>query len=124
MARTNKSVPEKTCSDENRKAIAEILDRLGDKWTIMIVGELFYGPLRYSELQRRVGVVSQRMLTLSLKGLVSDGLITRTVYPTNPPQVAYCLTERGLGLHKALQPLWNWAIVNAPSVLRSLTSTK
>src|ERR1035438_4022573 len=77
------------CNDENRKAIVETLARIGDKWTVMVVGALSKGPIRYNEIRRRVEGISQRMLTLTLKGLEQDGLATRTMYPTIPPRVDY-----------------------------------
>jgi len=119
MVLANKPVLEQTCDEEERKAIVDILDRLGDKWTIMIVGELFHGPIRYGELQRRVGVISQRMLTLTLKGLLDDGLVSRTLYPSIPPRVDYELTDLGFSLRESLRPLWEWASKNMHSVAAS-----
>lgn len=119
MAATNKAVPKGVCKEEDREAMVEILNRIGDKWTIMIVGELIDGPMRYSDLQRRIGVISQRMLTLSLKGLLDDGLVSRTVYPTIPPRVDYELTDLGLGLRASLRPLWEWAGANMQKVIAS-----
>jgi DNA-binding HxlR family transcriptional regulator len=82
-------------SYEERRALADILARIGDKWTVLVVGVLSQGPMRYSQIFKQVEGVSQRMLTLTLKSLERDGLVTRTVYPTNPPRVDYELTERG-----------------------------
>src|ERR1700687_278830 len=85
-------------SPEERRAFAEILSRIGDKWTVLVVGVLAvlaHGRMRYRQICKLVGGVSQRMLTLTLKSLERDGLVTRTVYPTNPPRVDYELTERG-----------------------------
>src|ERR1700704_1147396 len=96
-------------SPEDRRAYAEILARIGDKWTVLVVGVLALGPTRYSQIFKLVDGVSQRMLTLTLKGLERDGLVTRTVYPTNPPRVDYELTERGKTLIVPLHLLWAWA---------------
>src|SRR3981189_3600230 len=82
-------------SSEERRAFADILARIGDKWTVLVVGVLALGPRRYRQIFKLVEGISQRMLTLTLKSLERDGLVTRTVYPTNPPRVAYELTERG-----------------------------
>ena len=105
------------CNHENRKAIVETLARIGDKWTVMVVGALSQGPIRYSEVHRRVEGISQRMLTLTLKGLEQDGLATRTMYPTIPPRVDYELTELGRKLIVPLKALHDWALENRPAML-------
>jgi len=112
MAVANKTVPKSESCNHDRRAMAEVLDRVGDKWTIMIVSALHEGPLRYGELHRHIGNISQRMLTLTLKGLTEDGLVSRTVYPTIPPRVDYELTELGIGLRASLIPLRDWASQN------------
>jgi len=89
-------------SPEERRAFTDILAHIGDKWTVLVVGVLSLGPMRYSQIFKLVEGVSQRMLTLTLKSLERDGLVTRTVYPTNPPRVDYELTERGKTLICAL----------------------
>ncbi len=91
------------------RALGEVLDRVGDKWTIMVVGLLSKGPMRFNVLLRTIGGVSQRMLTLTLRGLERDGLVTRTVFPTIPPRVEYELTEVGHTLISPLRALSNWA---------------
>src|SRR5918912_1274198 len=78
---------------EDCRAVSEVLARVGDKWTILVVGELGNGPRRFNEIRRALGSISQRMLTLTLRGLERDGLVTRTVFPTIPPRVDYELTE-------------------------------
>src|SRR3981081_3104152 len=103
-------------SCEDRRAFADILARVGDKWTVLVVGVLAHGPKRYSRIFKLVEGVSQRMLTLTLKGLERDGLVTRTVYPTNPPRVDYELTERGKTLIVPLHMLWTWAQTTRPAV--------
>src|ERR1700681_3670846 len=98
-------------------AEVETLARIGDKWTVMVVGALAKGPIRYNEIRRRVEGISQRMLTLTLKGLEQDGLVTRTMYPTIPPRVDYELTELGRKLIVPLKALSKWALENRPAML-------
>jgi DNA-binding HxlR family transcriptional regulator len=88
--------------------VREILDRVGDKWSLYIVGSLREGPLRFNELKRRVEGISQRMLTLTLRGLERDGLVTRTIFPTIPPRVDYELTELGRTLLEPVLALVAW----------------
>jgi DNA-binding HxlR family transcriptional regulator len=116
VAVANKVVPEHVSCDHDRKALVAVLDRVGSKWTIMIVAALSKGPLRYGELHRGIGNISQRMLTLTLKGLTEDGLVSRTVYPTIPPRVDYELTELGFGLRASLIPLRDWASENIGAI--------
>jgi DNA-binding HxlR family transcriptional regulator len=106
LSDTHSDVCEGGHSPEERRAFAEILSRIGDKWTVLVVGVLAHGPMRYRQIFKRVDGISQRMLTLTLKGLERDGLVTRTVYPTNPPRVDYELTERGKTLVVPLHLLW------------------
>jgi DNA-binding HxlR family transcriptional regulator len=73
--------------------VSEVLARVGDKWTVLVVGVLGEGPKRFNELRRALGSISQRMLTLTLRGLERDGLVTRTVFPTIPARVDYALTK-------------------------------
>ncbi len=89
--------------------VSEILSRIGDKWTVLVVMLLGEGPLRFSALKRKIGGVSQRMLTLTLRGLERDGLVTRTVLPTNPPRVDYELTALGCSLKEPVEALGMWA---------------
>ena len=96
--------------------MVEVLARVGDKWTIMVVAALSDGPMRYGELYRDIGNVSQRMLTLTLKGLTEDGIVTRTVYPTVPPRVDYELTELGCSLLASLIPLRDWTSKNFEAI--------
>jgi len=85
-----------------------ILDRIGDRWTVLVVGSLTAGPMRFSELSRRIDGVSQKMLTQTLRGLERDGLVTRTVYPEVPPRVEYSLTPLGRELIPVLEGLHAW----------------
>ena len=93
-------------------AVREVLNRVGDKWSVLIVALLGHGKKRFSELRRSVEGISQRMLALTLKGLERDGLITRTVYPTIPPRVEYKLTKLGRTLLIPITGLGNWAAQN------------
>ncbi|MEU6563352.1 winged helix-turn-helix transcriptional regulator [Nocardia nova] len=89
--------------------IREVLDRIGDKWTVLIVSTLSAGPLRYSDLQTSIPGISQRMLTQTLKHLERDGLATRTAYPEVPPRVEYELTDLGRSLLDAVTAMAGWA---------------
>ena len=106
----NKSVPENVPSHDDCRALADLLARVGDKWTVMVVGALSHGPLRYNQVRRMVEGISQRMLTLTLKGLEEDGLVSRTMFPTIPPRVDYELTDLGRTLITPLLSLYEWVI--------------
>lgn len=96
-----------------------ILDRIGDRWTVLIVGALGDGPARFSELRRRIEGVSQKMLTQTLRGLERDGLVTRTVFPEVPVRVEYALTEAGRSLQAPLRALEEWSIQHLTDVSAS-----
>ncbi|ARX84776.1 MULTISPECIES: winged helix-turn-helix transcriptional regulator [Streptomyces] len=97
--------------------VRDVLDRLGDKWSVYVVVELASGVLRFKELQRRIhGGISQRMLTLTVRRLERDGLVKRTVYPTIPPQVEYELTEMGHSLTHLVKSLADWSIAHRPAI--------
>ncbi|MBU1316298.1 MAG: helix-turn-helix transcriptional regulator [Alphaproteobacteria bacterium] len=98
------------------RAMGQILDRIGDKWTIMAVGALSHGPLRFNEMMRKIGGVSHRMLTLTLRGLEREGLVTRTAYATIPPKVEYELTDLGRSLITPLMALADWALEHRPAM--------
>lgn len=104
---------------ENCRVVVEMLSRIGDKWTVMVVGALSEGTMRYTELQRSIEGISQRMLTLTLKGLEEDGLVLRTVHPTIPPRVEYTLTPMGRTLTKPLFALYQWTMENRPAMLEA-----
>jgi DNA-binding HxlR family transcriptional regulator len=89
--------------------IRDLLDRLGDKWSLLVVELLGEGTRRFSELRRAIDDISQRMLTLTLRRLERDGLVRRTVHPVVPPQVDYDLTDLGATLLDAVAPLVAWA---------------
>nr|WP_205663605.1 helix-turn-helix domain-containing protein [Amnibacterium flavum] len=94
------------------RRVRAILDRIGDKWTLLVVATLDAGRMRYSELQRHVPGVSQRMLSLTLRNLERDGLVTRTAYAEVPPRVEYELTGLGASLIEPALTLAGWAIRN------------
>jgi DNA-binding HxlR family transcriptional regulator len=98
------------------RAVSEVLARVGDKWTVLVVNALGDGPKRFSELRRALGSISQRMLTLTLRGLERDGLVTRTVFPTIPPRVDYALTALGRSLLEPVSALGLWARRNRPAI--------
>jgi DNA-binding HxlR family transcriptional regulator len=94
---------------EDCRAISQVLARVGDKWTVLVVSNLGDGPKRFNELRKALGSISQRMLTLTLRGLERDGLVTRTVFPTIPPRVEYELTRLGRSLLDPVNELSLWA---------------
>lgn len=107
------------------RATAEILARIGDKWSALIIAALASGEaVRYNELHRRVDSISQRMLTLTLKGLEQDGLVTREQFPTIPPRVEYRLTELGTSLLAPLRGLLDWANVNGETMIAERRRTQ
>ena len=107
--------PDETATCELR----DLLDRLGDKWSLLVVELLGHRLLRFSELQRQIDGISQRMLTRTLRHLERDGLITRTVHPVVPPRVDYELTTLGRSLLVAVEPLVSWTRENRPSIARA-----
>jgi DNA-binding HxlR family transcriptional regulator len=101
------------------RAVSDVLARVGDKWSVLVVTRLGGGPLRFNELRRSIGGISQRMLTLTLRGLERDGLITRTVFPTVPPRVEYALTALGRDLLQPVSALGDWALRNQGKIARA-----
>ncbi|MFK0172529.1 winged helix-turn-helix transcriptional regulator [Streptomyces sp. NPDC090306] len=99
--------------------VREVLDRVAGKWSVQILVAAAHGPIRFTELERSVEGISRRMLTLTLRNLERDGLMTRTVYPTVPPKVEYALTPVALELHETLQRLTDWAEQNRVHVAES-----
>ena len=91
------------------EVINSILSRIGDKWTLLVVILLGKGPRRFNELKRMIGGISQRMLTLTLRGLERDGFVSRTMFATIPPRVEYELTDLGHSLRPAVESLGAWA---------------
>ncbi|WP_336965169.1 helix-turn-helix domain-containing protein [Sphingobium aquiterrae] len=96
--------------------VSEVLARVGDKWSIQVIATLGEGPRRFNELKRAIDGISQRMLTLTLRGLERDGMITREVTPSIPPRVDYTLTSLGLSLLEPVRALGEWAIANRATV--------
>jgi DNA-binding HxlR family transcriptional regulator len=101
---------------EDCRAVSEVLSRVGDKWTVLVVSALGEGPKRFNELRKALGSISQRMLTLTLRGLERDGLVTRTVFPTIPPRVDYELTSLGRSLLAPVSELGLWARRNRATI--------
>ncbi len=97
----------------------QLLDRIGDRWTVLVIGALEDGPQRFSQLARRVDGVSQKMLTQTLRALEADGLVLRTAHPEVPPRVEYELTELGRSLLEPLGALVAWASVHMGEVRAS-----
>jgi DNA-binding HxlR family transcriptional regulator len=98
------------------RTISTLLSRIGDKWTVLVVGTLGEGSKRFNELRREIPSVSQRMLTLTLRNLERDGLVNRTVTPTIPPRVDYELTGLGHSLLEPITALSQWAIGNIEAI--------
>jgi DNA-binding HxlR family transcriptional regulator len=98
------------------RTISTLLSRIGDKWTVLVVTTLGEGPRRFNELRREIPTVSQRMLTLTLRNLERDGLVSRTVTPTIPPRVDYELTALGQSLLQPIKALAQWALENVGTI--------
>jgi len=109
-------IPSNLHVPEDCRAVSEILARVGDKWTVLVVAELGNGSKRFSEIRRALGSISQRMLTLTLRGLERDGLVTRTVFPSIPPRVDYELTGLGRSLLAPVSGLGLWARQNRAAI--------
>ena len=104
--------------------LSETLARIGDKWTVLVVEQLSRqarGPMRFNEIRRSIDGISQRMLTLTLRALERDGLVTRTVHPTVPPRVDYELTELGHSLRRPLVAVAEWARANRAAIAEART---
>lgn len=98
------------------RGVASVLSRVGDKWSVLVIMMLRDGPRRFNELKRMIGGISQRMLTLTLRGLERDGLVKRTIFPTIPPRVDYELTDLGRGLSEPVLALGAWAQAHQPEI--------
>jgi len=117
--RTATSLGHTAVSDPNStdcRAVSGILARIGDKWSVLIISRLGEGPRRFNEIKRMIGGISQRMLTLTLRNLERDGLVSRKVTPTVPPRVDYALTDLGRDLLLPVQALGAWAIQHTPCI--------
>lgn len=109
-----------TSQQSNCSAMSDVLNRIGDKWSVMVVGMLSRnGTLRFNELKRLINGVSQRMLTLTLRNLERDGLVSRVIYPEVPPRVEYSLTEMGKTLQGPINGLWDWSAEHHTSIIEA-----
>src|SRR5579863_10697109 len=102
-------LPPSPAQHEGCRGVASVLARVGDKWSVFVIMMLFDGPKRFNEIKRMVAGISQRMLTLTLRGLERDGLVTRTIFPTIPPRVDYELTDLGRTLLEPVLAISQWA---------------
>jgi DNA-binding HxlR family transcriptional regulator len=109
-------LPSNLHEPEDCRAVSEVLSRVGDKWTVLVVSTLGDGPKRFNELRHALGSISQRMLTLTLRALERDGLVTRTVFPSVPPRVVYELTRLGRSLLEPVNALGLWARKNRSAI--------
>jgi len=100
---------------EDRR-IGSILSHVGDKWSILVVMLLGAGPRRFNDIKRSLDGISQRMLTLTLRGLERDGMVTRTIFPTIPPRVEYALTPLGASSRKPIEVLVEWVVTHLPEI--------
>ena len=107
------------CSTDNpaSRVIREVLARVGDKWSLLVIGLLHDGPRRFTDIQRSVDGISHRMLTQTLRSLERDGLVTRTSYPEIPPRVEYATTPLGRSLSEPVIELVGWAATNHRAIL-------
>lgn len=105
--------------DEERCPVRDVLDRIGDRWSLLVLLNLAQGTLRFSQLKRAVGDISQRMLAQTLRILEQDGLVSRKVYPTVPPKVEYSITALGDSLMGKLEPLVEWAYKNHAAIKKA-----
>jgi DNA-binding HxlR family transcriptional regulator len=99
--------------------VRDVLDRIGDRWSLLVLLVLAPKTLRFTEVKRAIGDISQRMLSQTLRSLEKDGYISRTVYPTVPPKVEYCLTDLGRSLLARIEPLVEWANSHHEQVRRA-----
>lgn len=109
LKRSNQKVADSTERPSYCRAVSSVLALIGDKWSVLIIVKLGDGPMRFNEIKRVSGGISQRMLTLTLRGLEREGLVARTQYATIPPRVDYELTALGRSLWQVVQPLGAWA---------------
>lgn len=110
---SNSNEPDHDESDQKCIAIRDVLDRIGDKWSSLVIAELGPGTRRFNELRREVDGISQRMLTVTLRHLERDGLVTRRIYAEIPPRVEYTLTELGESLLKVVTEVVQWSMDHA-----------
>ena len=111
-----KGIPGNLHVAEDCRAVSEVLSRVGDKWTVLVVSTLGDGPKRFNELRKALGSISQRMITLTLRARERAALVTRTVFPTVPPRVEYALTRLGRSLLEPVSELGLWARRNRAAI--------
>ena len=99
--------------------VRDVLDRVGDAWSVLVILELARGPCRFNALRRVIGGISQRMLAVTLRHLERDGLVRREVLDLKPPQVEYSLTQTGQSLHLTIGKLSEWAEIHQPEIRKS-----
>lgn len=109
------------CQAGDFRLVREILDRIGDMWSLYVIAMLRDGPVRFNRLRRQIDGISQRMLTITLRGLERDGLVTRTLFATIPPRVDYALTEEGRTLLEPVMALVAWANSNQEVIRQART---
>jgi len=124
MTPANSDVTERAIEQDQHlpadcKDVGTVLSRVGDKWSVLVIMALSDQARRFNELKRTVGGISQRMLTLTLRGLERDGLVTRTIYPTIPPRVDYELTDLGRSLREPVINLGQWAFTHMREIKRA-----
>ena len=107
---------------EDCRAISSILQRVGDKWTVLVVTKLGAGRMRFNELREAVGGISQKMLTTTLRSLERDGFVVREQFPTIPPRVEYELTDLGRELLDPVTALADWARRNGERISKARAS--
>ena len=105
--------------DAAKCPVRDVLDRISDQWSLLVILQLHAGPTRFNALKRTIGDISQRMLAVTLRHLERDGLVSRKVFPTNPPQVEYTLTDLGRTLFERVGALSNWATENHTAIRRA-----
>ena len=98
------------------RRVSQLLSRIGDKWSVLVVMLLGEQPRRFNELRREIGGVSQKMLSSTLRNLERDGFVSRTVHPTVPPRVDYALTDLGRELLEPVSALGQWAMANTERI--------
>src|SRR5258708_39612945 len=109
-------------SADSGALLRDVLARIGDKWSVIVICRLDGQPRRFNELRRLAEGITQRMLSSTLRHLERDGLVQRTVYPTAPPQAEYALTERGRSLHAVLYQLVDWTGEHLAGIQASRTT--
>jgi DNA-binding HxlR family transcriptional regulator len=114
--------PRHTDLPSDCRAVSEVLSRIGDKWSVLVVTKLGTGTKRFNELRGEIGGISQRMLTLTVRGLERDGLVTRKIIPTSPIGVEYDLTPLGRDLLQPVSALGAWAIRNQAKIRQARVS--